>query len=328
MKRDTLLVIGARGQYGAGLTRTLRKMHGPLRVIAADRDPANLGRSNEEPYEQVDLTDKASLAGIISRYDITQIYLLSSMGTATTESLRNVLELAVEKGIAKVFWPGTVSVLGTAGEGPVEGPTRQKCLQTDAVNPVTDYGVSAAAKEYWSHYFWSQHKLDVRSLRFPGMISSKPLPGGDDVFEYVPAMFHAALQGQPYTCYLHEDTALPMIYLPDAVRATLELMEAPASAISVRSGYNIDAMSFTPGELARTIQRYVPNLQVRYEPDHRESIAQRLPASVDDSVAAAGWGWEFAFSLQETVRHMLRELSSGMDLKPEQLRQMQLPVYF
>ena len=342
MKRDRLLVIGARGPLGAEMTRTLRKMYGPLRVIAADRGPANEGRSNEEPYEQVDVLDKMALARIVSRYGITQIYLLGSpqIGTAGgpagelptgiahasgwhvhTESLRNILELAVEKGISKVFWPSTVAVFGSDGN-------RQKCRQTDSVKPLTSYGIGAAAREFWSQYFWSQHCVDVRSIRFPGIISHKTLPDREDIFDYVAAMFHAALRGQEYACYLQENTALSMIYLPDAIRAALELMETPTSAITVHNGYNINAMSFSPGELAEAIRKYVPNLQVSYQPDHRDSIAQKLPASVDDTVADRDWDWEFAFSLPETVRHMLGQLSSTLDLKPEQVRQMQLPVLF
>jgi nucleoside-diphosphate-sugar epimerase len=238
-----------------------------------------------------------------------------------TQGLRNVLGLAVEKGISKVFWPSSVTVFG--GD---EGRTRRR--QTDAVKPATNYGVSAAAREFWSQYFWSNHAVDVRSLRLPGVISYKPLPDGEEIFDFVGAMFRAALQRQPYTCYLQEGTVMPMIYLPDAVRATLELMEAPASALSVRNGYNINAMSFSPGELARAIGRYVPGFSVDYQPDHREGLAQKLPASVDDAVAAKDWDWEFAFSLPETVKHMLGQLSSSLDLKPEHLRQMQLPVFF
>ena len=277
--------------------------------------------------------DKQALSSIISRYNITQIYLFATKETAesgpfstdawhfNTQSLLNVLALAAEKGITKVFWPSSIAVFGP------DAP-RLNCPQSAPANPVTPYGISKLAGELWCRYYWMRHGVDVRSLRYPGLISHKKRPGGEEVTDYVTDMFHGALKTQSYTCFLQENTILPMMYMPDAVRATIELMEAPAVAISVRSSYNINAMSFSPRELALAIQRYIPDLSITYRPDLRQSIAQGWPVSVDDSVAAADWKWEFTYSISETVRHMLTHLSAGMELTSGNTKQLHSQIYF
>ena len=333
MKRDTLLVIGARGQLGAELTSTLRKVYGAIRVVASDLGPSKKGPLTEGPYEQLDVLDKKALSAIISRYDITQIYLLATKkpdltGEFTPEAwhfniqgLLNILELAAEKGVAKVFWPSSTAVFGP------DAP-RRDCPQSAPTNPVTGYGISIVAGELWSRLYWARYGVDVRSLRYPGLISCKAKPGGSIVTDYVTDMFYSALQTQTYSCFLQENTILPMIYMPDAVRATLELMEAPAINITVRTAYNISAMSFSPGELARAIQRYIPGLSITYRNDFRQAVAQEWPVSIDDSVAAANWKWEFAYSIPETVRHMLTHLSAQLNCTPGNVKQLQSQTYF
>ena len=333
MKRDTLLVIGARGQLGAELTTALRKMYGATRVVASDLDPTKNGPQSEGPYVYLNVLDKDALSAVISRFDITQIYLFATKkpgpsGEFTNDAwhlnmqgLLNVLSLAAEKRIAKVFWPGSTDVFGP-------GAPRTNCPQFAPTNPSTSYGISKIAGELWSAFYWEKHGLDVRSLRYPGLISWKNQPGGSGIADYVTDMFHSALQTQRYTCFLDEDTCLPMMYTPDAVRATLELMEAPASRITVHSGYNIGAMSFSPKELAWAIQRYIPELKISYQTDFRQAIAQAGPMSIDDSVAAEDWKWEFAYSIPETVRHMLTHLSVQLNATPGKIKQLHSQTYF
>ena len=333
MKRDTLLVIGARGQLGAELTSTLRKVYGAIRVVASDLGPSKKGPLTEGPYEQLDVLDKKALSAIISRYDITQIYLFAAKqpdptGEFTREAwdfnlqgLLNVLQLAAEKGVAKVFWPSSTAVFGP------DAP-RLSCPQSAPANPATGYGISTLAGEHWSRVYWERFGVDVRSLRFPGLISCKAKPGGSLVTDYVTDMFYSALQTQTWSCFLSENTTLPMIYMPDAVRAALELMEAPAINITVRTAYNISAMSFSPGELARAIQRYIPDLTITYNPDFRQAMVQGRPVSIDDSVAALDWKWEFAYSIPETVRHMLTHLSAQLNCTPGYIKQLHSQTYF
>ena len=333
MKRDTLLVVGARGQLGSELTPALRKMYGALRVVAADLGSAKEGSLTEGPYEQLDVLDKQALASVISRYDITQIYLFPAKKPSLTgefpsdawhlnmQALLNVLGLAAERGIAKVFWPSSVSVFGP------DAP-RLSCPQTAPTDPKTSFGISKLAGELWCRYYWNKYGVDARSLRYPGLISCKAAPNGNGVTDYVTDMFHSALKTGSYSCFLEDNTVLPMIYMPDAVRATLELMEAPAINITVRGAYNISAMSFSPGELALAIQRYIPDLQITYRPDHRQSVARGWPISIDDSVAASDWKWDFAYSVPETVRHMLTHLSVQLNLTPGKIKQLHSQTYF
>lgn len=333
MKRDTLLVLGARGQLGAELTTALRKIYGAIRVVASDLSPSKKGPLTEGPYEQLDVLDKKALSAIISRYDITQIYLFATKSPDPTDEftrhawdadlqgLLNVLALAAEKGIAKVFWPGSTAVFGP------DAP-HLNCPQSAPTNPATAYGISAVAGELWSRVYWEKFGVDVRSLRYPGLISCKAKPGGSLVTDYVTDMFYSALQTQTYSCFLQENTTLPMIYMPDAVRATLELMEAPAINITVRSAYNISAMSFSPGDLARAIQRYIPGLTITYKTDFRQAVVQGWPISIDDSVAAADWKWDFAYSIPETVRHMLTHLSAQLNCTPGNVKQLHSQTYF
>jgi nucleoside-diphosphate-sugar epimerase len=308
-------------------------MYGALRVVAADLGSPKEGSLNEGPYEQLDILDKQALASVISRYDITQIYLFAANKPSHTgeftsdawhlnmQALLNVLSLAAERGIAKVFWPSSLSVFGP------DAP-RLGCPQSALTDPKTDLGISKLAGELWCRYYWNKYNVDVRSLRYPGLISYKAAPNGSGVTDYVTDMFHSALKTGSYCCYLQESTALPMMYMPDAVRATLELMEAPAINISVRSAYNINAMSFSPGELALAIRRYIPDFTITYHPDRRQLVAEGWPISMDDSVAASDWKWDFAYSIPETVRHMLTHLSVQLNCTPGKVKQLHSQTYF
>jgi nucleoside-diphosphate-sugar epimerase len=327
MRRDTILIIGARGPIGVGLTRTLRDLHGAARVVAADPGPAADGLFGDGPYERLDVLEKEMLASVVSRYGITQIYLLAGELSAATEKypaeawnvgmlgLLNVLELAREKGIGRVFWPSSIAVFGPDAPG-------WNCPQNAAPNPATVYGISKMIGESWCRYYWNKYAVDVRSVRYPGLIGYEAKPG-KGVTDYASEIFHRALEAKSYTCCLQENTVLPMMYMPDAVQAAVELMAAPASALTVRGSYNINAMNFSPRELVLAIQRYVPQLKVVYRPDHRQAIAEGWPLSLNDSVAAADWKWEHAYGICETVRDMLVHLSAGMDVKPGNLMEKQ-----
>lgn len=332
MKRDNVLIIGAKGQIGAELTTALRRLHGDSYVVAADLGAPREEERSKGLYEQLDVLDKKALSAVISRYNITQIYLLAAKLSATGEKdplgawnlnmqgLLNTMDLAKEKGIAKVFWPSSIAVFGP-------GAPRRNCPQEAPLDPATVYGISKAAGENWCHYYWEKYGVDTRSLRYPGLISYKTKPGGGTT-DYAVDIFHQALLHQSYTCYLKEDTRLPMMYMTDAIRATLELMEAPSARLSVRTSYNISAMSFTPRELSTIIQQYIPGFTMTCQPDYRQAIAAGWPESIDDSAAQRDWQWDHVYGLPATVREMLRHLSKELNIVPERIRQLATETYF
>jgi len=313
MKKDTILVIGACGQIGAELTTALRHAHGDFHVIAADLKD---DKKATGPYEQLDVLDKDALGTIIDRYDITQVYLLAAMLSATGErhpqtawhlnmqGLLNTLDLAREKKLAKVFWPSSIAVFGP-------GAPRRQCPQKAILEPSTVYGISKAAGENWCNYYWKKYGVDVRSLRYPGLISHQAQPGGGTT-DYAVDIFHEALAKQAYTCFLEANTHLPMMYMPDALRATLELMEAPANQLSVRTSYNVSAMTFSPAQLATAIHQHIPDFTIDYKPDYRQAIADGWPESIDDSVARNDWQWEYEYGLSATTRDMLNHLAKKL----------------
>ena len=327
MKRDNVLVIGARGQIGVELTQTLRKLYGRPNVVAADLGPSSPAL-DDGPYVQLDVLEREELGNIITRYDISHIYLLAAKLSAAAErvpqeawnvnmlGLLNVLEAAREKGVGKVFWPSSIAVFGP------DAP-RWNCPQDGPLNPATVYGISKMAGESWCRYYWNKYAVDVRSIRYPGLIGYKSRPGGGTT-DYAVEIFHEALHTGTYTCYLEENTILPMMYMPDAIRATIELMEVPASSLTTRGGYNISAMSFSPRELALAISRYLPEFKINYQPDFRQGIADGWPQRVDDSAAAADWKWEYAYGISETVQHMLGHLSAGMKGAPGKIRDLKI----
>jgi nucleoside-diphosphate-sugar epimerase len=314
MKKDSILVIGALGQVGSELVPLLRREHGAYRVIAADRLPPHNGPLKVGPYEQLDVLDRAALGAVIERYDINQVYHLAATLSATGErnplsawnlnmqGLLNVLDVAREKKPIRIFWPSSIAVFGP-------GAPRIDCPQDAAHDPTTIYGISKSAGEQWCRYYYEKYGVDTRSLRYPGLISWRTPPGGGTT-DYAVEIFHQAAMGKSYTCYLQCDTRLPMMYMPDAIRAALEIMRAPAADLSVRGAYNLSALSFTPAELAAAITRHLPNFQTEYAPDVRQSIADTWPADLDDTYARLDWGWSHEYEVAAMTRDMLLHLKN------------------
>lgn len=314
MIKERILVIGACGQIGVELTLALRKIYGGSNVIASDLREENLLLKDTGPYVSLDVMNKEMLHVQVIRQNITQIYLLAAILSATGEknpalawhlnmqSLLNVLEIAKDENIHKVYWPSSIAVFG---------PTSPKnnCPQQTIIEPTTVYGISKYAGEFWCNYFFNRYNVDVRSMRYPGLISYKSQPGGGTT-DYAVEIFYEAKDGKSYTSFLKEDTYLPMMYMPDAIRATIELMEAPQEKISVRTSYNISGMSFSPKEIAAEIKKHIPGFSISYEPDYRQSIAESWPQSIDDSVALNDWGWKNEFDLAAMTSDMLKNLSS------------------
>lgn len=319
---EKILITGACGQLGTELTNTLREIHGNGRVIATDiKEP---GGEQEGPFEKLDVLDRERLAEIAGKYEITQVYHLAAMLSAKAEEhiksgwklnmegLLNVLELAKEKGLNKVYWPSSIAVFGP--DAPAESTP-----QNTPLNPTTVYGISKVAGEHWCSYYHSKFGVDVRSLRYPGLIGYKSLPGGGTT-DYAVDIFHKALTDGSYTCFLEKDTMLPMMYMKDAVRATIELMQAESANIEIRTSYNIAAISFTPEEIANSIRDLLPEFSIRYEPDYRQKIADSWPDIIDDRPAREQWGWQQEFDLGSMTRDMLKQLPQYWDLNPDKFQ--------
>lgn len=312
MRNEKILVIGASGQIGVELTLALRKIYGEGQVIATDLREQNLLLAGTGPYVSLDVMNKEMLHVQVIRQNITQIYLLAAILSATGEKnpslawnlnmqgLLNVLDIAREEKLHKVFWPSSIAVFGPSSP-------RQHCPQQTIIEPTTVYGISKYAGEFWCHYFWQRYGVDVRSLRYPGLISYKSEPGGGTT-DYAVDIYHQALQKNQYTCFLKEDTYLPMMYMPDAIRATIELMEAPQKSVSIRTSYNLSAMSFSPQEVAASIRTHLPDFSISYSPDYRQQIADSWPQSIDDSVARSDWGWKEEYDLTAMTADMLKNL--------------------
>ena len=310
-----VLVIGAGGQIGIELCEALNKLYGSENVIASDIKPINALSNN--PFEQLDVLNSVKLNEIIQKYRVTDVYLLAALLSATAEKnpsyawklnmegLFNVLELAKEKRIQKVFWPSSIAVFG---------PTTPKVNtpQYTVMDPNTVYGISKLAGERWCEWYAQKHQVDVRSIRYPGLIGWKSQPGGGTT-DYAVHIFYDALQKGHYTCFLREDTMLPMMHIEDAVRATIELMHAPSEKITIRSSYNLAAMSFTPKQLAEKIQNYLPNFKIDYQIDFRQNIADSWPQSIDDSYARRDWGWKEFYDLDKLVQNMLENIRKKLN---------------
>lgn len=312
MVKDRILVIGASGQIGVELTLALRKIYGNANVIASDLREENDLLKGTGPYVSLDVMNKEMLHVQVIRQGITQIYLLAAILSATGEknpnlawslnmqSLLNVLDIAREEELHKVYWPSSIAVFGPTSP-------KQNCPQQTVIEPVTVYGISKFAGEFWCNYYHHRYGIDVRSLRYPGLISYKSAPGGGTT-DYAVEIFHEALEEKKYECFLKEDTYLPMMYMPDAIRATIELMESDASKISIRTSYNISGMSFSPVEIAAAIKKHIPDFTISYNPDYRQNIANSWPQSIDDSVARKDWGWKEEYTLERMVKDMLENL--------------------
>lgn len=309
MKKDNILIIGAGGQIGAVLTDALREVYGADHVIASDLRPLD---GHEGPTEILNALDGAALEEVVKKWRINQIYHLAAILSATGEqdpqrawqinmqSLFNVLEIARQRSLSKVYFPSSIAVFGREA-------ARQMTPQFEVLIPETVYGISKVAGENWSNYYYRRYGVDVRSLRYPGIIGYQSMPGGGTT-DYAVDIYHYAARQQPYGCFLRADTRLPMLYMPDAIRATLELMEAAANKVAVRTSYNLAGMSFTPAEVAASIQRSVPDFKVSYQPDFRQAIADSWPETIDDTAARHDWGWKPEFDLDAMTVDMLHHL--------------------
>jgi nucleoside-diphosphate-sugar epimerase len=314
MVKEKILVIGASGQIGVELTLALRKIYGGANVVASDLREENPLLHGTGPYVSLDVMNKEMLHVQIIRQNITQIYLLAAILSATGEknpnlawnlnmqSLLNVLDIAREEKLHKVYWPSSIAVFGPTSP-------KHQCPQQTVIEPVTVYGISKYAGEFWCNYYHHRFGVDVRSLRYPGLISYKSAPGGGTT-DYAVEIFHEAVEEQQYTCFLKEDTYLPMMYMPDAIRATIELMEADAAKINIRTSYNLSGMSFSPKEIAAAIRGHLPDFTMDYQPDYRQQIADSWPASIDDTVARKDWGWQEEYDLAAMTADMLQHITS------------------
>lgn len=302
-------MIGAAGQIGTELTIALRKQHGASNVIASDIKEVDDSPLFDGPFEILDAMDADGIWEIVREYKVKQIYHLSAMLSATGEqspkkgwdlnmrSLINVLDIAKDEKLDKIFWPSSIAVFG-------QNASKINCGQDEPQRPVTVYGISKSAGELWCKYYHEKYGLDVRSLRYPGLISYKAQAGGGTT-DYAVDIYHKAIKEKSYTCYLTEDTRLPMMYMDDAIRATVELMNTPDEKIRVRTSYNLSAISFSPAEIAASIQEQIPDFRIDYAPDYRQKIADSWPASIDDSAARSDWGWKERFDLEAMTMEMV-----------------------
>tara|TARA_Y100000991_G_scaffold94353_1_gene71110 strand:- start:948 stop:1904 length:957 start_codon:yes stop_codon:yes gene_type:complete len=313
--KDTILVIGSSGQIGTELVRTLRCTYGNANVIASDIRPIKLDNNLQSgPFEVLDVMDKELLFKIVKKYRVTQVYLLAALLSATAEqnielgwslnmrSLSHVLDLAKEKYIKKIFWPSSIAVFG---------PSTPRILtpQHTIMEPNTVYGISKLAGERWCEYYHQKFNVDVRSIRYPGLIGWNSQPGGGTT-DYAVHIFHHALKKKRYTSFLSKNTTLPMMYMSDAIRATLEIMETETKHIKIRSSYNIAGLSFSPKELANEIKKHIPEFEIYYKIDYRQAIADSWPQNIDDSSAFKDWNWKSSVNLQEMTSDMLKNIET------------------
>ena len=309
---QTILVLGASGQIGSELIEKLRTVYGSAHVVASDIRNGPPSLMNSGPFEIIDATDKEAIFAIVKKYNVTQIYLLAAMLSATGEkfpqkawdlnmtSLLAVLDLAKDKHINQVFWPSSIAVFGATSP---KIHTPQKTI----MEPSTVYGISKISGEFWCNYYHEKYGVDVRSLRYPGIISWKTKPGGGTT-DYAVDIFFKALEQGSFECFLSEDTCLPMMYMEDAVNATVQIMQVNANQINIRTSYNLSAMNFTPKELAKEIQQHIPKFSITYKTDYRQDIADSWPDSIDDSKAREDWGWSPNYTLSKMTKDILESL--------------------
>lgn len=312
--RKNILIIGACGQIGTELTLTLRARYGQERVIASDIREGSPNLMASGPFELLDATNYDAIEEVVAHYEIDEVFLMAAMLSATAEkfpmrawnlnmgSLFHVLNLAKEKKISKVFWPSSIAVFGSSTQ-------KENTPQSTLMEPSTVYGISKQAGERWCSYYFEKYGVDVRSVRYPGLISWKTWPGGGTT-DYAVEIYHRALADKKYTCFLKKDTRLPMMFMDDAIRATMELMDSDPANLHIRSSYNLAAMSFGPGEIAQSIQTHIPEFEITYLPDFRQAIADSWPCSIDDSHARKDWGWKPGFDLERTTKEMLGNLKN------------------
>ncbi|HWQ80766.1 MAG TPA: NAD-dependent epimerase/dehydratase family protein [Ignavibacteria bacterium] len=313
---DKILVIGCAGQIGSELTLALRKIYGGENVFATDIKQAPKDVVESGPFQTLDVMDAKNLAHFVIRNKITQVYHLAAVLSGNAEklplqaweinmhSLLNVLELGKENGIRKIFWPSSIAVFG---------PTtpRVNTPQLTVMEPTTVYGISKLAGERWCEYYFRKYGLDVRSIRYPGLISYKTEAGGGTT-DYAVEIFYEAVKNRSYECFLKDDARLPMMFMPDAIDSTIKLMEADAANINIRSSYNLGGIDFDPKEIAAEVKKHIPDFKITYNPDFRQKIAESWPASIDDSVARKDWGCRYEYDLPKMTEVMLREIGKKL----------------
>lgn len=307
-----ILVLGASGQIGTELTQKLRKIYGSNHVIASDIREGSEELMSSGPFEIIDATDKIKILETVKKYNVTQVYLLAAMLSATAEkmpekawnlnmnSLLAVLDLAKENYIQQVYWPSSIAVFGPST--PKINTPQQTIMQ-----PSTVYGISKVSGEFWCNYYHEKYGVDVRSLRYPGIISWKTKPGGGTT-DYAVDIYFKALEEKKYECFLSENTRLPMMYMNDAVNATIQLMQGKPEDIKIRTSYNLAAIDFTPKEISKEIKKHIPDFQISYKTDFRQAIADSWPSSIDDSEARQDWKWHHDFDLQSMTEDILKNL--------------------
>jgi nucleoside-diphosphate-sugar epimerase len=307
-----ILVIGAGGQLGTELTKALADKYGKSSVIATDFQASVSSKFVYCAFQTLNVMDKDSLTTIVKNEGVTQIYHLAAILSALGEKnpvqawdlnmggLLNVLEVARDHKIEKVFWPSSIAVFGPNSD---KDQTPQKAFK----DPNTVYGISKLAGEHWCEYYYNKFGVDVRSLRYPGLIGYKSLPGGGTT-DYAVDIYHKAVNGQKFTCFLSKDTYLPMMYMDDAIHATLQLMEAPKESIKIRTSYNLAGMSFSPAEIHQSLQAHYPDFEIEYQPDFRQQIADSWPNSIDDSIAKEDWKWQPQFDLKAMTATIVKHL--------------------
>ncbi|MBT5353550.1 MAG: NAD-dependent epimerase/dehydratase family protein [Flavobacteriales bacterium] len=310
--KDRILIIGSSGQIGTSLVMNLRKIYGNNNVIASDIRPSSNEVMDSGPFEELDILNEQLLRKIVKKHRITQVYLLAALLSATAEkdiefgwklnirSHSHVLDLAKDGLIKKIFWPSSIAVFG---------PTtpKENTPQYTIMEPNTVYGISKQAGERWNEYYFNKFGVDIRSLRYPGLVGWRAKAGGGTT-DYAVNIFHQAIKNKQYESFLSENTRLPMMYMPDAIRATIELMEAPFERVKIRSSYNLAGISFTPEEIAAEVSKHIPNFEMSYNPDFRQKIADSWPSSVDDSHAKKDWGWKLEYDLEKLTTDMIKNL--------------------
>lgn len=312
MAKTKVLLTGAGGQLGSELTEALAKKFGAENIVATDVNEKVAEKFSYCTFEVLDIQDVLRLEHLVDSYQITQIYHLAALLSAVGEKnplftwnlnmngLLNVLEVARKKNLDKVYWPSSIAAFGL-NTPKVETP------QETVTEPNTVYGITKVSGELWCLYYFEKYGVDVRSLRYPGLIGYKSLPGGGTT-DYAVDIYHKAIAGEVFSCFLSEDTYLPMMYMPDAIKATISLMDAPKEQIKVRTSYNISALSFSPKEIYESILKEIPDFKIKYEPDFRQKIADSWPDSINDSAARSDWGWNPDFDLDKMTKDIITNL--------------------
>ena len=311
---DRILVIGSSGQIGTELVIELRKIYGESNVVASDIRPSSKRIMESGPFEKLDVMKKNKVYEIIKKHEINQVYLLAALLSAKAEqnielgwelnmrSHSHILDLGREKLIKKIFWPSSIAVFGP-------NSIKKNTPQYTIMDPNTVYGISKLSGERWNEYYYNKFDVDIRSLRYPGLIGWKSHAGGGTT-DYAVDIFHEAIKKQSYTCFLKSETYLPMMYMPDAIRATIQIMDSKKENIKIRSSYNLAGISFSPKELAKEIQKYIPNFEVSYKEDYRQKIANSWPMSINDADAQRDWKWQCKYNLENMVEDIIINLKA------------------